>query len=313
MTSKNKLALAALATIMTLGPAQTMAQDHHNNANQDEFRVCTPYQADVIGFSNNLANFQDEVIAPLARELSIQSSKIRQRVEEERKLESLVRNINNDINYSERRLQSIPGVIIANTNLISAKRTEIINLQADIVKYEAELPDAGFFRRGTLKRKIKGAKKGITKAEKKISQALQNNASMEEESRTIPGRIISLRNRLTQADSNLADHRQLEPSLDSMRDVQRSIGNRLDSQEDVRAEISMKLTRAERRFKKCQKVDSDARVYSHLSIMASRLQEAQCDLDSVRSRLPYDTSKAAKRALAEAHNIVCSPTTPVTP
>jgi chromosome segregation ATPase len=312
MPTKNKITLAVLATTLTLSSVSVMAQSRdHNRANdKKEFRVCAPYRADVIGFSNNLANFQDEVIAPLARELSTQSSKVDQRVREERKLESAVRGINSDITISERRLQSIPSLIIANTNLVVAKKTEIINLNNDIVRYEAELADAGWIRRGTLKRKIKGAKKDIKKAEKKISSAIQNNASMEEESRNIPARIISLRNRLTQADASLAAHRQLQPSLDSMRDVERTLRNRLDSQEDVRSEITMKLSRAERRFKRCQKIDSDAQVYSHLAVMADRLQKSQCDLEAVTRRLPYDVSKAERRALSEANGMVCDPLAP---
>jgi chromosome segregation ATPase len=312
MAKNNKVALAVLATALTLTSIQSMAQSHgdHSDRGRGEFRVCEPYKSDVIGLSNNLANFQDEVIAPLSRELSVSQSKIDQRLRAERKLESVVNSIGSDISSSERRLQSIPSLIIGNTNLAAAKRSEIISLRNDIVGYEAELRDAGFIRKRVLKGKIKRANKNISEAEKAISESIQSSASMEEESRTIPARIISLRDRLTQADSNLAAHRQLLPTLDSMRDEERSIRNRLDSQEDIRNDLNQKLTRAERRFGKCQKIDGDAQVYSHLSVMADRLRKANCEFEAVRSRLPFDISKAEKRALVEANDFVCAPATP---
>ena len=311
MATKRKMVLAVLATTLTLSSMATMAQDHNRgNGHHKEFRVCTPYKNAVVGFSDNLANFQDEVIAPLARELSVQQSKVDQRLREESKLESVVRGIDRDISSSERRLQSIPGLIIGNTNLIASKKSEIANLQNDIVRYENELSDAGWIRKKVLKGKIKKAKKNISKAEKKITNAIQDSASMKEESRTIPARIISLRSRLSQADQNLAAHRNLQPSLDSMRDQARAINNRLDSQEVIRDEINRKLTREKRKFTKCQVIDSDAQVYSHLGAMVSNLQDANCNVAVVRERLPYTISKAQKRALAEANAMVCAETLP---
>ena len=75
------------------------------------------------------------MIVPLSRELSIQQTKIDQRLREERKLESVIRGIDRDITSSERRLQSIPGLIIGSTNLIAAKKMKITNLQNDIARY----------------------------------------------------------------------------------------------------------------------------------------------------------------------------------
>ena len=316
MTTKKTIALAVLATTMTLTSLTTLAQDGRRDGNRhgdkNEFKVCTPYRMEVATLSDNLGNFEDQVMAPLQRELSGAASKVSQRLSEERKLESVVNSIQRDISNSERRLRSIPSLIIKNTNEIANSKSEIVKLGNKIKSLEVELQSAGWIRKKVIKAKIKGAKKDIKKENESIQKNIRANASMEEESRQLPDRIVSLRQRLSQADSALAAQRSKLPTLDQLRDVERGIRNRLDNQEDIRSDLERKLVRSQRDFGKCKQISSDAKVYSHLGVMANRLRKSNCELEAVRSRLPYNISKAEQRALAEANDMVCTPTEPVT-
>lgn len=275
-----------------------------------DFRVCKPYRLEVRGLTDSINNFETEVLAPLERELGERSSRVNHRASDERKLQIVVRDIENRINTAEGRLSSNPGAIEANKRRMVSARQEISSLEREIAKLTRDLADAGFIKRPIIKKKIKNRKKDIKKEEQRIVNLQNDNTRLAQEIRTLPATISANRDRLVTAEANLASLRNRVPTLAQLRDEESAVRNRLDSQEDIEAGLRRDLLRADREFSLCRRIADDARSYNLLRGMVKRLKAADCNVELVRSRLPYDVTKLELRALAEANDLVCAPVVP---
>lgn len=311
MSTKRKVvALAVLATTaLTFSDAFAQRRDRDGRHGRNEFRVCTPYRMTVETLSTQLNNFEDEVLAPLQRRLDDQRRRVSQRISEENKIEGAIRDLNRRITSSERRLNSIPGLIIANNNSIKASKAKIPQLEAEIKKLEAELDDAGWLRRAKLKIKIKARKNDIKDERKNIERKTRENANMESERNNLPGQISSLRGQVSQAQVNLDAHRNQIPSLDQLRDEEIRLRDQVDSQEDLRATMRRDLEIGRIELDKCVEIRQDAMTYRELMKMARRLRAADCDVELVRSRLPYNMRPVEQRAFNQAAKLICEPIT----
>jgi chromosome segregation ATPase len=311
MSTKRKVvALAVLATTaLTFSDAFAQRRDRDGRHGSNDFRVCKPYRMTVETLSTQLNNFEDEVLAPLQRRLDDQRRRVSQRISEESKIEGAIRDINRRITSSERRLNSIPGLIIANNNSIKASQAKIPQLEAEIKKLQAELDDAGWLRRAKLKMKIKARKNDIQDERKNIERKTRENANMESERNNLPGQISSLRGQLLQAQVNLDAHRNQTPSLDQLRDEEIRLRDQVDSQEDLRATMRRDLEIGRIELDKCVEIRQDAMTYRELMKMARRIRAAECDVELVRSRLPYNMRPVEQRAFNQAAKLICEPIT----
>lgn len=312
MFSKKNLKSALIVTAIGMTSANLMANDFYGNKdNLKEFRVCKPYAENVRGLNDQILNFEDQVLSPLERELSTRSSRVNNRASDERKLEKVVSSIKYEINSGEGRLVSNPSTIKTNIARMSQARQEISSLTQSIAGYERELEDAGFFKRGKLKRKIKKANKDINRANDTIVNLTRSNENMAREIQTLPAAIEANRGRLVSAEANLAEMRNRVPTLASLRDEERAVQNRLDSQEDIRRDLSRELVFAQQNFTGCRIIKENADTYVALHQMVKRLKAANCDAELVRRRLPYDVPKTTLRALGEADRLVCPEVAPI--
>jgi chromosome segregation ATPase len=307
---REALTLAVLITT-TLTFSDTFAQrrDRDGRLGRTEFKVCKPYRMTVDTLSSQLNNFEDEVLVPLQRRLDDQRRRVSQRVSVENKIEGAIRDLNRRISSSERRLNSIPGLIIANNNSIKVSKAKIPQLEAEIKKLEAELNDAGWLRRAKLKIKIKARKNDIKDERKNIDRKIQENANMESERNNLPGKISSLRGQLSQSQVNLDAHRNQIPSLDQLRDEEMRLRDQVESQEDLRAAMRRDLEMGKIELEKCVEIRKDAMTYRELMKMARRLRAAECDVELVRSRLPYNLRPIERRAFNQAAKLICDPIT----
>ncbi len=282
-----------------------------NKDNLKDFRVCKPYKEQVRGLSDKIMNFEGQVLAPLERELSTRSSRVNNRASDERKLEKVVTSIKYQISNGEGRLVSNPSTIEANKRRMVEARKMIIALEQVVVDSENEMGDAGFFKRGKLKRRIKKAKKEITENNQRIVNLSRANDDMARESQSLPGQIEANRGRLITAEANLAEMRNRVPTLAQLRDEERSVRNSLDSQEDIKRDLSRELLFSQDQFESCRIVKENSDTYVALRRMVKRLKAANCDVELVRRRLPYDVAKTTLRALGEADRMVCAEVAPV--
>tara|TARA_Y100000590_G_scaffold263893_1_gene296302 strand:+ start:150522 stop:151523 length:1002 start_codon:yes stop_codon:yes gene_type:complete len=299
------------STILVAGVCLSSTTLMADNLNNKDFRVCKPYRLEVRSLSDSINNFEAEVLAPLERELGERSSRVNHRASDERKLEIVVRDIENRISTAEGRLSSNPGAIEANKRRMVEARQEISSLEREIVKLEKDLEDAGFIKRPIIKKKIKNRKKDIKKEEQRIVSLQNDNVRLANEINTLPGQIEANRERLVTAEANLASLRNRVPTLAQLRDEERAVRQRLDSQEDIESNLRRDLLRADRELNLCRRIADDARSYNLLKSMAKRLKAADCNVELVRSRLPYDVTKLELRALEEANRMVCVVETPV--
>ena len=307
---REALTLAVLiTTTLTFSDAFAQRRDRDGRLGRNEFKVCKPYRMTVDTLSSQLNNFEDEVLVPLQRRLDDQRRRVSQRVSVENKIEGVIRDLNRRISSSERRLNSIPGLIIANNNSIKASKAKIPQLEAEIKKLEAELEDAGWLRRAKLKIKIKARKNDIKDERKNIDRKIQENANMESERNNLPGKISSLRGQLSQSQVNLDAHRNQIPSLDQLRDEEMRLRDQVESQEDLRAAMRRDLKMGEIELEKCVEIRKDAMTYRELMNMARRLRAAECDVELVRSRLPYNLRPIERRAFNQAAKLICDPIT----
>lgn len=309
MSTKKKVVALAVIAATTLTFSDAFAQRSGDRDGRNQFRVCQPYRMTVETLTTSLDNFEEEVLIPLQRRHSDQRSRVSQRISEENKIEGAIRDINRQITSSERRLNAIPGLIIANNNSIKSSLAKIPALEAEIKKLENELNDAGWFRRQKLKLKIKARKNDIKDERKNIDRKTQENASMEQERTGLPSRISSLRGRLAQAQDNLTAHRNQIPSLQQLRDEEIRLRDQLDSQEDMRAQMRRDLEVGRIELDKCIEIRQDAMTYRELMKMARRLRAADCDVELVRSRLPYNMRPIEQRAFNQAAKLICEPIT----
>ncbi|MCO4794672.1 MAG: hypothetical protein KC493_13220 [Bacteriovoracaceae bacterium] len=304
--SKKLATLAVLATTLTISSAFAQ-RDGRNGDRRNEFKVCKPYRMTVETLSTQLGNFEDEVLAPLQRRLDDQRRRVSQRISEENKIEGAIRSINRNITSSERRLNSIPGLIIANNNSIKGSQAKIPVLQGQIADLESQLSSAGWFKRQKLKLKIKARKNDIKDERKNIEKKTQQNANMEAERNSLPGTISNLRGRLAQAQDNLSAHRNQTPSLDQLRDEEIRLRDQLDSQAELRATMKRDLGIASFDLDRCVEIRKDAMTYRELMKMARRLRAANCDVELVRNRLPYNMRPISVRAFNQAAKLICEP------
>lgn len=306
MATKKLITLAVLASTLTLPSA--FARDGRGDK-RNEFQVCKPYVLTKVSLERQLHNFEDEVLRPLQNRLDDQRRRVSQRISEENKIENVITQTSRDITASERRLNSIPGLIIANNNSIKGSQAKIPIIQNEIKDLEKELEDAGFFRRQKLKIQIKARKNDIEDERRNIQRKTGENANMESERNSLPARISNLRGRLAQAQENLAAHRNQIPSLNQLRDEEISLRNQLDSQAELRANMKRDLGIASIEVDRCMDIKQDALTYRELMKMAARLRQAECDVELVRNRLPYNISEIERRAFIQAAKLVCDPIT----
>ncbi len=301
----------AASTLLIAGVCLSSTALMADNFNNKDFRVCKPYRLEVRSLSDSINNFETQVLAPLERELSERRATANHRASDERKLEIVVRDIESRIASAQGRLSSNPGTIEANKRRMVSARQEISSLEREITKLERDLEDAGFIKRPIIKKKIKNRKKDIKKEEQRIVNLQNDNVRLANEIRTLPGTIQANRDRLVTAEANLASMRNRLPTLAQLRQEERDARLALDSQEDIEANLRRDLVRADREFTLCRRIADDARSYNLLKGMVKRLKAADCNVELVRARLPYDVTKLELNALAEANRMVCVQETPV--
>lgn len=284
-----------------------MANNQFGNKNNlKDFRVCKPYHEKVQGLNNKIMNFEDQVLAPLERELSTRSSRVNNRANDERKLEKVVTSIQYQISSGEGRLVSNPSTIEANKRRMVEARGNIATLEDVIAAAELDLRDVGFIKRKILKKRIKNAKKDITKENDRIVNLNRSNEDLAREIQTLPGQIEANRERLVVAEANLAEMRNRVPTLAQLRDEERAVRNSLDSQEDIKRDLSREFLFAQDELNGCRVIKENSDTYVALHRMVKRLKAANCDVELVRRRLPYDAPKTTLRALGEADRLVCT-------
>ena len=314
MLLKKNLKNALLVTIISMTSANIMAEGIHHHSNKDnlkDFRVCKPYGEEVRRLNDQAQNFEGEILAPLERELSTRSSRVNNRAADERKLEKVVTSIKYEISNGEGRLVSNPSTIEANKQRMVQARQEISRLERRIVDLEKDLRDAGFIKRPILRKKIKNAKEDISQEEQRIVNLNRSNQDLAREIQSLPAAIEANRGRLVTAEANLASMRNRLPTLATLRDEERAVRNRLDSQEDIRRSLERETITAQRDFDSCRQIEDNSDTYIALHRMAKRLKEANCDVEAVRRRLPYDAPKTTLRALGEANRLMCVQEGPV--
>lgn len=309
--AKKVVTLALLAS--TLASVAYADRDGRFNdrrdGRRDDFRVCRPYKMEQMDLTRQVNNFEMEVIRPLQNQLDDQSSRISARQSEERKLEGAVSSLRSNIVDAERRLKNIPGLIISVQDNIKQNQARLPGLQNELAKLRKEYDDAGFIRKPFIKAKINDKKDEIEATERAIRNGPQDIANMQAEQVRLPGQIDGLRSSLSVAEMNLTNARNQKPTLSEMLEVEISIRNRLESQDQLRRSLARDLADATEDVAKCELIDEQAETYRELLKMAHRLRLANCDVEMVRNRLPYNISEAEKRAFTQAVRMVCDPAT----
>lgn len=305
MKSKKIVALAVLAT--TILSTSAFAQDRRDNRPGNRFEVCRPYSASVRDLARQVNNFEGEVIRPLMNQLDDQRSRISARQSEDRKLQGAVDSIRNNIVDGERRLKQIPGLIIDAQNSIKTSNATIPGLEVERAKLQKEYDDAGMIRRIGIKAKLNRVKDDIADHQKNIQRRNQDIANMQSEVVRLPSQIEQSRSSLIVAEQNLSVSRSQLPTMSELNEREIQIRNQLDSQEDLRRNMNRELAEANQDLSQCQQIDQDAETYRELLMMTHRLRAANCDVELVRNRLPYNLTEAQKRAFSQAARLVCDP------
>lgn len=309
MKTKKIVALAVLASAILSTAHAQHHRDGRLDGRREEFRICKPYRLAQMDLTRQVNDFEGQVIRPLMNQLEDQRARVSARQSEERKLEGAVSNLRSNITDSERRLKNIPGLIISAEQNIRDNQARLPILRQELANLQKEHEDAGVFRRVGLKIKINNKKDEIENAEKAIRNRTQEIANMQAEQTRLPGQIENLRSSLVVAESNLTNARNQLPSLNEMIEREIQLRNQLDSQDETRRRLSLDLQDASEDLAKCQLIDEQAETYRELLKMAHRLRMANCDVELVRNRLPYNITEAEKRAFAQAVRMVCDPAT----
>ncbi|PIP93880.1 MAG: hypothetical protein COW00_04790 [Bdellovibrio sp. CG12_big_fil_rev_8_21_14_0_65_39_13] len=305
MKTKNIVALAVLAT--TVLSSNSFAQDRRDHRRGERFEVCRPYGEAVRDLSRQLNNFEGEVIRPLMNQLDDQRSRISARQSEDRKLQGAVDSIRNDIKNKERYLKQIPSLIVDAQNSIIASQTALPGLEQERIRRQKDVDDSNLFNRLGRKAKLKDAIRAIENANNNIKNRTQEISQMQSEAPRLPGQIEQLRSSLIIAEQNLSVSRNQQPSMSELTEREIQIRNQLDSQEEMKQRMNSDLAGANQDLSQCKQIDQDAETYQELLMMTHRLRAANCDVELVRNRLPYNLTEAQKRAFSQAARLVCDP------